>query len=345
MSPLVSVIVPVYNGMPFVDTCFDSLLQEPPDLMEIIAIVDKSTDGSYEYLQKKYKKSKQFHLLRQIQRGGTVKGINMGVAIAKAPYLFIVGQDSEVMPGWAEKISFFFKTHPMAAVGQVKMLKTGTNEYDYAGDFISPFGFLVERARGAVDRGQYDKTAAVFSVKGGGMIVRRDIYQQLGGMDATYFFGWEEPDFTWRCWMTGYEVYFFPDVTLYHAFGTKKKEALQQYYLREANIFYHGCKNHLTSLISLLEIKNAWWMAIFVFSIYAFLSLLFLLHAKWHKSLSILKGLIWVVVRVPFILKRRKKMQQIRIKSDSEIFERVGVKQSLFYYVGKAIAYVQGRAY
>ncbi|CAN5224173.1 hypothetical protein BH10PLA2_BH10PLA2_23980 [soil metagenome] len=50
--PRISVLVPVYNGMPYLPETIDSLLQQTFDDFEIIVLDDGSTDAGAEYLAK-----------------------------------------------------------------------------------------------------------------------------------------------------------------------------------------------------------------------------------------------------------------------------------------------------
>ena len=49
-SPLVTVIVPVYNTAPYLKECFASISSQPQQRLEIIAVDDGSTDGNAELL-------------------------------------------------------------------------------------------------------------------------------------------------------------------------------------------------------------------------------------------------------------------------------------------------------
>lgn len=49
--PWLSVLIPVYNVKDYLDDCFQSVLSQCDANIEIIALDDQSTDGSFEYLQ------------------------------------------------------------------------------------------------------------------------------------------------------------------------------------------------------------------------------------------------------------------------------------------------------
>lgn len=338
-SILISIVIPNFAGRQFIRDCIDSLYKEETSSYEIIVVDDYSQDGSVELIKKNYAYRKNFKLIELTQNRGTVNAINEGIKVSKGPYIFILGNDTKVKPGWSKVMINFFKNYPNAAVAQAKIIRMGTNVYDYAGDFIGPFGFLIERARSAKDKGQFDFITQVFSVKGGAMICRKNIYTKLGGMRSEYRFGWEEPDYTWRCWLAGYETYFLPFITVYHAYGTKRKKI--EYYIK-AQIFYHGCRNTIATLIKNLSLKRLVIVLPINISCYIILAFFLILKTDIAKGSQILKGLLWIIPNLPDIIAERKIVQKNRKLSDEELFKRVGAHESISYYIRKGLTYVTG---
>ncbi len=69
MAPLLTVGIPVYNGMPFLPEAVDSILSQAFDDYELLVINDGSTDGSWEYL--KSLRNQRLRLISQENRGLT----------------------------------------------------------------------------------------------------------------------------------------------------------------------------------------------------------------------------------------------------------------------------------
>jgi len=70
---------------------------------------------------------------------------------------------------------------------------------------------------GEVDRGQYDTPRPCISC-GGAMLVRTDVFQQLGGFDAAFDpFGPEDLDFSLRLQKAGYKALYVPQALGFHA--------------------------------------------------------------------------------------------------------------------------------
>jgi len=71
--------------------------------------------------------------------------------------------------------------------------------------------------RGEQDQGQHDGRREVLAVGSAGMLVRRDVWEQLGGFDQVLAFMRDDVDFCWRARAAGYQVVVAPDAVLYHA--------------------------------------------------------------------------------------------------------------------------------
>ena len=69
---------------------------------------------------------------------------------------------------------------------------------------------------GEIDQGQHDGSRAVLAVSTAGMLVRRDVWDQLGGFDANLPLFRDDIDFCWRAHAAGYEVRVITDAVVYH---------------------------------------------------------------------------------------------------------------------------------
>jgi GT2 family glycosyltransferase len=69
---------------------------------------------------------------------------------------------------------------------------------------------------GEIDQGQHDHKKAVLAVGSAGMLVRRDIWEQLGGFDTRLRLFRDDLDFCWRVQSAGYRVHVVTDAVVYH---------------------------------------------------------------------------------------------------------------------------------
>jgi glycosyltransferase involved in cell wall biosynthesis len=102
-SPLVSVIVPVYNVELYLRQCLDSVVNQTLKDIEIICIDDGSIDNSLSILNEYACKDKRFIVLRQ-PNSGAGEARNRGLAIAKGEYLSFLDSDDFFEPNMLEEM-------------------------------------------------------------------------------------------------------------------------------------------------------------------------------------------------------------------------------------------------
>ena len=154
---------------------------------------------------------------------GVASGRNEAAALAirtfHPSHLLFIDNDMVVDPSFIHELLAPFESDPHLAQTQAKLrfMNDRTRLNDGGGCRIqfwlgrtSPVGF------GEVDRGQYDKPARCISC-GGAMMVRADVFQELGGFDEKFSpFGPEDLDFSLRCYKAGYHALYVPQALAYH---------------------------------------------------------------------------------------------------------------------------------
>lgn len=96
-KPLISLIIPVYNDLPYLNRCLKSCLAQNYDYFEIVCIDDGSTDGSGDKLDT----FKNDHLDRirvfHTENQGVSKARNLGMKEAKGNYIWFIDSDDEIV--------------------------------------------------------------------------------------------------------------------------------------------------------------------------------------------------------------------------------------------------------
>ena len=91
-TPLISVIVPVYNVEPYLDACLNSIKQQTYPNLEIIVVEDCSTDGSPQLLAP-HLSDPRIQLIQHASNSGLSAARNSGMAAATGEYLLFVDSD------------------------------------------------------------------------------------------------------------------------------------------------------------------------------------------------------------------------------------------------------------
>ena len=103
MSALISVIVPVYNAEPYLDTCVNSLLEQTCRDTEIILVDDGSTDDSGRKCDAFAKKDARIRVLHK-ENGGASSARNTGLCAAAGDYVYFLDSDDRIEPELLEKL-------------------------------------------------------------------------------------------------------------------------------------------------------------------------------------------------------------------------------------------------
>ncbi|MCI4061093.1 glycosyltransferase [Micromonospora sp. R77] len=106
-APDVSVIVPVFDTMPYLRTCLDSLLAQTigPDRMQIVAVDDGSTDGGGRLLDRLAARHPGLvTVVHQANSGGPAAPCNRGLELATGRYVFFLGSDDHLGPEALERL-------------------------------------------------------------------------------------------------------------------------------------------------------------------------------------------------------------------------------------------------
>lgn len=126
--PKVSVIIPVYNTKRFLSQCIDSLRNQTMQDIEIIAIDDGSTDGSFEMLCEYKKKDKRIIVAKNKKKGvGSAR--NTGFELATGEYVGFLDSDDFVSKTMYEKLYNKAKLLDAdVAIGSVNLYDEQTGE-------------------------------------------------------------------------------------------------------------------------------------------------------------------------------------------------------------------------
>ena len=98
-----SIVIPVYNGSPYIEHCMDDLMKQIFQDWEAVFVNDGSTDGSGELLDRLVIRDKRFEVIHQ-NNGGTARARNTGLACAKGEYITFLDVDDELDPQMYEKL-------------------------------------------------------------------------------------------------------------------------------------------------------------------------------------------------------------------------------------------------
>lgn len=131
MSPLFSIIIPVYNVEAYLRDCLDSVLAQTFTDYEAICINDGSTDESLAILEE-YEKNHSNMVVINVENGGTASARNIGIKAAKGKYLWFVDSDDWIIPDALQSLACKLGDEPdvLAFNGKLYYEADGHEEQD-----------------------------------------------------------------------------------------------------------------------------------------------------------------------------------------------------------------------
>lgn len=210
----VTVVVPVHGRSALTRNCLDVLLaQDLPEGTRLLVVDDASTDDTAEVLARY---GRRVDVLRQPVNAGFGAACNRGVQEAATDLVVLLNNDTTPHDGWLHALLDHAQAHPAAAAVGARLLHLdGT---------VQHAGVVIGRDR--LPHHVYagfpgDHPAVVRSrrfqvVTGACLLLRREVFLDLGGFDLGYRNGHEDVDLCLRLGVAGHEVHYCGDAVLTH---------------------------------------------------------------------------------------------------------------------------------
>jgi len=301
MEIKVSIVIPNYNGRQLLEKNLPKVIAACQNC-ELILVDDASTDDSISFLNSFKKQFDNLRVIRKNKNEGFSSTINLGVKNAKGKLVVLLNSDvvphkdflKFALPHFEDADVFAVGLHDLSHEKDASTISRGRG----VGKFIR--GYLMHRP------GKIITAESLWASCGSG-VFRKDIWEQIGGLDTIYnpAYG-EDWDLGYRAWKMGYKIIFEKEAIVdhFHEQGALRKRYTSFYRraitFRNQNIFV--LKN-ITDKKFLLEY------------------LLFLPYHLVYKAIRRLDFAFWYgfllfLVKIPGI-----KMPRF-IKTDKEIIDK-----------------------
>lgn len=275
-----SIIIVNYNVKEFLQNLIHSIEKATLNLTKEIIIVDNaSDDGSVDFIKDKFPEVK---LIANKKNLGFGKANNLGLKIAAGEYILLINPDTLVAEDTFEKMIQFFNDTQSAGLAGCKILNPdGTLQLACRRSFPGPWTSFTKVtglstlfpkskifARYNLTYLDENKSYEVDAISGSFMMMRRSVYDKVGGFDEQFFMYGEDLDLCYRIQKSGFKVYYVHSTQIIHYKGESTKRSS----LDETRVFYNAMhlfvKKHLSSSLLVGMILRS---AIVVRSIFAFI--------------------------------------------------------------------------
>lgn len=213
-NPLISVVIPNWNGKKFLAGCLDSLKTQTYEPIEVVIVDNGSKDGSVEYLQENYPYVK---LVTFPVNTGFSPAVNAGIKASSGEMVALLNNDTVVDPNWMSELIKAMQEHPEAGSAGCKMLAYDDHTLlDGAGDGYRRGGLPGRIGHKERDTGRFNRKRYLLGACGGAALYRRELFDAIGLFDEDYFAYLEDVDLGLRAQAAGFKCIYVPTSIVYH---------------------------------------------------------------------------------------------------------------------------------
>jgi GT2 family glycosyltransferase len=244
--PSCSIVIPVFNRAAFTKSCLlgiERSIDSERLPHEVIVVDNASTDGTEDLLKSWSGSRSNARVLSLGRNFGFARACNEGAQLARGHYLVFLNNDTLPTPGWLEKMIGLAEGDPQIGIVGCKLL--------YPEGRIQHIGVVFGENRNPrhLYRGfQADILPAKVcreyqAVTGACLLLRREIFDSVGGMNETYLNSYEDMDLCLKVRSKGYRIMVCTDSIVYHFEGMS--EGRRAHDFRNAALFKARWADHI----------------------------------------------------------------------------------------------------
>ena len=236
--------------------------------LEIMVVDNASTDGTLARLADKFP---QTRVIANQHNLGFTQGNNQGLAATDGEFILLLNPDTEVLGDALPRLVAYLDAQPHAGMVGPQLLNADRSVQSSRRRFPTLpvlFGestwlegwlprrvlqqyYVQEQPAGAIQ--------AVDWITGAAMLTRREIYEELGGLDEGFFMYSEELDWCRRIQEAGWEIHYYPDAQIVHYEGKSSEQVVAARHIHFQTSRVHYARKYHGPLIA--EALRHWLLA------------------------------------------------------------------------------------
>jgi GT2 family glycosyltransferase len=306
LSMILSVVIVSYNVKTFLEQCLRSVLKAAEGIESEIFVVDNnSVDGTEAMLMAKFSCLPNVHLIFNRENLGFSKANNQALRRCRGRYVLVLNPDTLVQEDTFRKMIAFMEQDPTIGAAGCKLLNAdGSFQLSCRRSFPTPevsfykiiglsalFPQSRRFARYNLTYLPIDATYEVDALMGAFMFIRREVLEQVGLFDESFFMYGEDLDLCYRIKQAGWKIYYYHETQIIHYKGESTKKESFNYVIRFYEAMLIFVRKHYRSRYSRL------FEAILVLGIYLRASLAFLRRLLMRLGVPLL-DLVLIVLSI-----------------------------------------------
>ncbi|TSC85977.1 MAG: Uncharacterized protein G01um10147_1044 [Microgenomates group bacterium Gr01-1014_7] len=217
-----SIIILSYNTKEITNECLKRLQAKNKKNIEVIVLDNASSDGSVEMIKKNYP---WVNLIVSKENTGFSKGNNIAFKKSKYPVVLFMNSDVYVEDDTLEKALGYFENR-VEVMGPGMVFEDGSFQPS-AGELPTPLntilwifglgGFHPKK------KSYFEKMRQVGWITGAFFMIKREVYERVGGFDENIFMYLEEVELCKRITLAGFKIWYVPEIIVTHLHGASSK--------------------------------------------------------------------------------------------------------------------------
>ncbi|MBX3369559.1 MAG: glycosyltransferase [Nitrospira sp.] len=210
-----SIIIPVWNNLALTTQCLTALAEVTHGVSyEVIVVDNHSTDDTPAFLAGL---GGDVKIITNNDNLGFAKACNQGAQAAKGEYLVFLNNDTIPQAGWLSALVEEVKAHSdVAVVGSKLLYEDGTIQHAgvaFSREFLMPYHMYPGVP---ADAPFVSRRRELQCVTAACMLIRRQVFAQVGGFDEGYKNGFEDVDLCLKVGEKNWKIVYQPQSTVIH---------------------------------------------------------------------------------------------------------------------------------
>lgn len=305
-KPRVTIAILNYNGAELLESYLPMMEYSSSRYeFDVLIIDNQSQDSSVDFVKEWYPEIKINELTKNY---GYAEGYNVGLRDVDTEYTVIINSDVLVTEDWldplVEKLDI---DNTIGVVQPIIRSIEDKHKFEYAGaagGFLDIWSYPFCRGRifdtVEEDEGQYNEPREIFWASGAAMVIRTQLFKNIGGFDKTFFAHQEEIDLCWRIKNAGYSVWNVPESMVYHLGG-----GTLQYVNPQKD--YLNFRNNLMTITKNEKLGNLLWILPLKLILDGIAGIKFLVEGKPMSTWAVIRAHLRFYIMLPNIFERLNK--------------------------------------
>jgi len=298
--PELSVVVLNWNGAHLLPACLDSVRAQTLRDFDLRVVDNGSTDGSIELLKSAYPEAQLTRFDRNI---GFSLAVNAGLEQSGGRFVMLLNNDTELDPRCFDELLAAIHSDDRLGMCAPKMVYADRPDLiNSAGHACGLDGLVVDIGRGQPDGDWFDRPREVLGACAGAALYRRQMLDEVGLFESTFFISFEDADLNWRAQWAGWRARYVPTALVRHREGVSRE-------IRSPGAVFLGLRNAA-------DVWTKDWPAL------TFARRFFAIWNGWHRSAAslmrrgrgpVLLTALWgLYADLPRMLLRRRAIRRTR---------------------------------